>query len=134
MDAMQARAQTWQRRLADQLASGLSIADWCRANGYCRQSFYRWQARLSQEASEASAAGFTEIHLTPPPAQGLSPQPPGSPPLRLWLIGGRELLVPMSMPAAWLAQLLGALERLPAAAGLESLQEPVLSLSKEGQP
>jgi hypothetical protein len=113
MDAMQARAQIWQRRLADQLASGLSIAVWCRANGCCRQSFYRWQARLGHEASETSAAGFTEIRLASSTAERLCPEPLGSPPLRLRLIGGRELLMPMAMPPASLAQLLHALEAGP---------------------
>jgi hypothetical protein len=120
MDAMEARAQTWQRRLEDQRTSGLSIAVWCRNNGCCRQSFYRWQARLGHGASEASAAGFTEIRLAPP-AQPLGPLCPE--PLRLRLIGGRELLVPMSMPATSLVQLLHALET-PAASGwtMENLE------------
>jgi hypothetical protein len=112
MDAMQARAQTWQRRLADQVASGLSIAVWCRANGCCRQSFYRWQARLGHEASGTSAAGFTEIRLAPS-IEPLRPEPLAAQPLRLVLLGGRELLVPMAMPPASLAQLLHALEAGP---------------------
>ena len=107
MGAMQARAQTWQRRLEDQLDSGQSIAVWCRNNGCSRQTFYRWQARLGHGVSET---GFTEIHLAPPPAQPPDSQTFCSQPLRLRLIGGRELWVPMSMPAASLAQLLHALE------------------------
>jgi hypothetical protein len=124
MDAMQARAQTWRRRLEDQQASGLCIAVWCRNNGCCRQSFYRWQARLghgqdpgsvpawtASRASDASAA-FKEIRLAPP-NDLLGHEPLAPQPLRLVLIGGRELLVPMSMPAASLAQLLGVIESLP---------------------
>jgi len=106
MDAMQARAQTWQRRLEDQLASGQSIAVWCRNNGCSRQTFYRWQARLGHGLSET---GFTEIYLAPP-VEPICPETLDSQPLRLRLIGGRELLVPMAMPAASLAQLLCALE------------------------
>jgi hypothetical protein len=135
MDAMQARAQTWQRRLEDQLDSGQSIAVWCRNNGCSRQTFYRWQARLGQGASEASAAGFTEIHLAPPTAQPPDLQTFCSQPLHLRLIGGRELWVPMAMPAASLAQLLCALESLqPSGACPEVLEGACPEVLEGGRP
>src|SRR3954470_2589810 len=143
MGAMDARAQTWQRRLDDQLASGLSIAVWCRTNGCSRQSFYRWQARLGHGqdpgtapwaaglAPETSSSAFTEIHLLPP-VEPLRPEPLCPEPLRLRLIGGRELLVPMSMPAASLVQLLVALESCAAGSGVWEPARPEFIEGVEG--
>jgi len=137
MYARDAKAQRWRRRLDEQLASGLSVALWCRNNGCRRQSFYYWQSRLEHRGTacpqksnvDGSAScpreaqptreamdRFVELVDRLPAAGPLAPQEPlafgplAGEPLRLRLAGGRELLLPASMPTASLAQLLRALE------------------------
>jgi hypothetical protein len=101
---------------------------WCGNNGCCRQTFYRWQARLSPPdpgtvpmgSGLAPLAGFAEVLIASPGARPVAAEP-----LRLRLIGGRELILPASMPAQSLAQLIHAIEEQP------PVKEP---LALEGLP
>ncbi len=45
----------WERLLAKQAGSGLSIAEFCRRNEISAASFYQWRKKLGQKASVAEA-------------------------------------------------------------------------------
>ena len=36
----------WAERVSDCRSSDQSVRDWCKANGICEQTFYRWQRKL----------------------------------------------------------------------------------------
>jgi hypothetical protein len=136
MRALETKAQTWRQRLADWRASGQSIAVWCGNNGCCRQTFYRWQARLSPPdagtvpmgSGLAPLGAFAEVLVASPGPRSVAAEP-----LRLRLIGGRELILPASMPAQSLAQLIHAIENPPAVKGLPWALEACPELVEGGQ-
>ena len=101
-------AQAWRERIEAHRASGLSIRAWCRQNNCHEHAFYLWRCRLGLSPAAAmrrrrDAAGpirFTEVVAD----RGASES------IRLRLAGGRELVLPASMPIAELAQLIRAIE------------------------
>ena len=42
----------WGERVAACRKSGSSVKQWCRENGICEQTYYRWQRRLFEAYSE----------------------------------------------------------------------------------
>ncbi len=48
------RESVWRGRLAEQRRSGLSIAEYCRRQGFSQPSFYAWRKRLRGKRSIAS--------------------------------------------------------------------------------
>ena len=75
----------WQRRLASQKASGLSIEIYCLQEGVSRSTFYRWQQQLKNgipaalledeadrqraESEEVSEAAFLPVSLLASPVE-----------------------------------------------------------------
>ncbi|MCC7106224.1 MAG: hypothetical protein IT307_13865 [Chloroflexi bacterium] len=114
--AVKERAEAWRRRIVAQQAGGQSIRAWCRANGCHEQSFYQWRSRLGlcpssamkRRRRRARRLEFAEVVVDRaacgPPAAG------GAEPICLRLGGGRELVLPGSMPAGQLALLIRELE------------------------
>lgn len=51
-------AAVWKGRIAEQGRSGLSIAEFCRRQGFSAPSFYVWRKRLRQGRAIASGAGI----------------------------------------------------------------------------
>ena len=47
----QQRAQ-WHERIVAQSLSGMAIPKFCRQQGLCRKTFYRWKSRLQSDASD----------------------------------------------------------------------------------
>ena len=47
----QQRAQ-WRERIVAQSLSGIAIPKFCRQQGLCRKTFYRWKSRLQSDASD----------------------------------------------------------------------------------
>jgi hypothetical protein len=99
-----------------QQASGQPIRAWCRANGCHEHAFYWWRLKLGlspavrrprRRAAGIERVGFTRIVLKggPLPA-GIDPAEP----IRVSLLGGRELTLPSSMPVESIAKLLRAIE------------------------
>ncbi len=52
----------WERLLAEQAGSGLSVAEFCRRNDVSAASFYQWRKKLREAKSMASA--FVPISLS----------------------------------------------------------------------
>lgn len=106
-----AKAQVWRERVAAQLGSGQSIREWCRRNGCHEHSFHWWRSRLglspaatrSGRGGGAKPVGFARVVVDPPLTN--TPEP-----IRLWLLGGRELTLPASMPIEHLARIIHAIE------------------------
>jgi hypothetical protein len=111
-------AQTWRRRVGVQQASGQSIRDWCRTNGCQEHTFYVWRARLGlspvttrkpgRRTPPMARVGFAKIILKDSTSRR-TPMGFGEP-MRLSLIGGRELMLPSSMPVEQIARLVRAIE------------------------
>jgi transposase-like protein len=110
-------ADTWRERVVAQQGSRQSIRAWCREHGCHEHAFYWWRARLglSPVARKRSArpmvadkpVEFTRIVVKKPllvPVANLAE------PMRLALIGGRELILPASMPVEQIVGLLRAIE------------------------
>ncbi len=104
-------AQTWRERIGDQQASGQTIRSWCRENGCHEHSFYWWRARLGLSPVEtkrprrprvAKGVAFAKLVVEPPTG--------AVDPIRLSLVGGRELTFPASMPIDQIARLVRAIE------------------------
>lgn len=71
-----ARRAHWQRLLAEQQASGLSIVAWCFQQDISEQQFYYWRKRLAAPASTPAGATPHWLALDPasPTAAGLTLQ------------------------------------------------------------
>ena len=48
-----ASMQEWGKRVADCRSSGMSVRDWCKENGFAKQTYYRWEKRLVTEATKS---------------------------------------------------------------------------------
>jgi len=99
----------WQAVVADFASSGLAVAEFCRARGVCEQSFYSWRKRLSQGGALSAGPGFVPVVVQ---GRGGGGSEPGAACASIELRGGRVLRLPVSMPAARMAELVHALEGL----------------------
>jgi hypothetical protein len=124
MDSVSSETATaWRERIDKQLASGQGIRDWCRSNGFHEHSFYWWRSRLGLSPKPArvrrrrSPGVFTEVLVEEPARQAVelveAPAAGDVEPIRLRLLGGRELVVPVSMSDQRLAALIGLIEGRP---------------------
>jgi hypothetical protein len=113
--------EQWRALVEGQPASGQRVEEYCRGHQVTPSSFYRWQQFLSGNTGATSPwakpksrplpaiAGFAAVHLKQDPEPRSSPGDS----IRLMLAGGRELILPASMPAGRLVELLVALESMP---------------------
>jgi len=90
------RTEQWHERIAQQAASGKSVAAFCQEQGIATQTFYWWRNRLAKREAGAvtSAAGvapFLELGAMPAATQG-----DGSLSIRLELPGGITLTIARS--------------------------------------
>lgn len=56
------RTRLWEGRIEDFLSSGLTVEDWCRANGVSKSTLYKWRKEFSRAASSQSASISTQTH------------------------------------------------------------------------
>jgi hypothetical protein len=112
MAAKANRTELWRERVLAQQASGQTVRGWCRANNCPEHGFYWWRANLGlspasarkrRRVRKAASIGFARVVVEP-----LAPVV--AEPLRLMLVGGRELTLPASMPVEQVARLLRAIE------------------------
>lgn len=104
------KADTWRERIQAQCGSGRSIRSWCREHSLPEHTFYWWRSRLGLSPAarkrtrrHGKAIRFAEVVIPPSPVMD---------PIRLNLPGGRELILPGSMPIESVATLIRALETL----------------------
>lgn len=92
------RTEQWRERIAQQAASGKSVAAFCQEQGIATQTFYWWRNRLvKREAgavpppARAAASSFLDLGTMPVATQG-----DGSLSIRLDLPGGVTLTIARS--------------------------------------
>lgn len=105
MDVKKSKAaDAWRERIVAQLASGQSIRAWCRQQKLHEHSFYWWRSRLGMSPTPAASnpMRFAEVVVDRPAAVDDS--------IVLRLGGGRELILPASMPPQSIATLVHAIE------------------------
>jgi hypothetical protein len=111
----------WRERIARQQGSGESIKAWCRANGCREHSFYWWRSRLGlsprppRVRRRKAGMVLSEIVIGKPArplvAELIEPAAASiAEPIRLRLLGGRELVLPASMSDQRVAALIGLIE------------------------
>ena len=110
-------ADTWRERVMAQQANGQSIRAWCREHGCHEHAFYWWRARLglspvARKRSARPKGAVKPVEFTRIVVKKLMRVPAAkvAEPMRLALIGGRELILPASMPVEQIAGLLRAIE------------------------
>ena len=99
----------WQAVVTDFASSGLAVGEFCRARGVCEQSFYSWRKRLSQGGALSAGPSFVPVVVQ---GRGVGGCEPGDACASIELRGGRVLRLPVSLPAARMAELVYALEGL----------------------
>jgi hypothetical protein len=102
-------SEVWRERVTAQLASGQSIRAWCRQQNHHEHAFYWWRSRLGLSPKLAAKPAQRHQPKRIKFAEVVVDHPVGDP-MRLRLNGGRELILPVSMPAQQLAALIRALE------------------------
>ena len=56
----------WAGRISECRSSGQNVKVWCKENGICEQTCYRWQKRLFEMAKSQQEVQFAEVTPTPP--------------------------------------------------------------------
>jgi hypothetical protein len=119
--AVRATAEVWRERIAAQQAGGQSIRALCKQNGWHEHAFYWWRSRLGlspvsvirRGRRRKMPAGFAEVVIDRPVAEVSLVQPRTASevePMRLCLLGGRELVLPASMSDQRVAALVCLIE------------------------
>ena len=54
----------WSGRIAECRNSGQKVKAWCKENGICEQTYYKWQRRLFEMAQMQQEIQFAEITPT----------------------------------------------------------------------
>jgi hypothetical protein len=110
-------AGEWRTLIEAQPSSGLGVEPYCRQHGITGSCFYRWRRFFS--GATGTSSDLTKKKRRRAPIVGTfatvqvveDRSEPPSESIRLKIAGGRELMLPASMPAERLADLLVALER-----------------------
>ena len=51
----------WAGRISECRNSGMAVKTWCRENGVCEQTYYKWQRRLFEMARAQQEVQFAEV-------------------------------------------------------------------------
>ena len=51
----------WAGRISECRSSGQNVKTWCKENGICEQTYYRWQKRLFEMAKAQQEVQFAEV-------------------------------------------------------------------------
>jgi len=106
--AVNGTADVWRERIATQRTSGQSIRAWCRENNHHEHAFYWWRSRLGLSPK---AAVKRQSHRRPAKSIKFAEVVVNrAEPFCLRLGGGRELVLPASMPIEHVAKLIRAVE------------------------
>ena len=60
----------WAGRIAACRSSGQTVKAWCKENGICEQTYYRWQKRLFEMTRPQQETAFAEITPVQPARSG----------------------------------------------------------------
>lgn len=73
------------------VASGMTVRDWCAANGVPEATMYVWVRRLREERGRALAPAFVEVSVAGPGPEAVAPAQAAPVVAR---VGGVEVIVP----------------------------------------
>lgn len=51
----------WAERISECRNSAMTVKTWCRENGICEQTYYKWQRRLFEMAQAQQEVSFAEV-------------------------------------------------------------------------
>ena len=57
----QNKVAEWAGKISECRSSGLAVRTWCKQNGVCEQTYYKWQRRLFAMAQAQQAVPFVEV-------------------------------------------------------------------------
>ena len=57
----QSKLALWAGRISECRNSGQNVKAWCKANGICEQTYYKWQRRLLEMAKAQQEVPFVEV-------------------------------------------------------------------------
>ena len=60
----------WAGRISECRNSGQNVKAWCRENGICEQTYYKWQKRLFEMAQAQQESQFAEVTPAQPVRSG----------------------------------------------------------------
>ena len=60
----------WAGRISECRNSGQSVKAWCRENGVCEQTYYKWQRKLFEMVMEQQEVQFAEVTPAQPVCSG----------------------------------------------------------------
>lgn len=107
--------KTWEERLKDWRASGLSAEEYCRGKGFSAGTLYRWSSRVrplggAAEATPGEASvGLVRVVRARAHAEVASPTNGGGTVAVLVEVEGARVVVPSGADAATVAVVLSAL-------------------------
>ncbi len=57
----QNRMAEWAARISERRSNGQSVKTWCKENGICEQTYYKWQRKLFALAKAQQETQFAEV-------------------------------------------------------------------------
>ena len=66
----QNKLAVWAGRISECRSSGQKVKVWCRENGICEQTYYKWQRRLFEMAQAQQEVSFAEVTPLQPVRSG----------------------------------------------------------------
>jgi hypothetical protein len=100
-NSRESKRQEWAQRLARFGSSGMTVLDFCSAEGVVQQSFYYWRRKLADPAALPAAPDFLPVRLAPVPT------------VELVLPGGATLRLSPGCDPAFVRSLVDALAGAP---------------------
>ena len=58
---VQTKVAMWAERISACRNSGLNVKSWCKENGVCEQSYYKWQKKIFAMAKAQQELQFAEV-------------------------------------------------------------------------
>lgn len=71
----QFRMEEWRKRIAECQASGIPVTHWCKQNGYCEQTYYKYLKKFREEIVDTLPVPIAE-QPKPVPFKKLEVQTP----------------------------------------------------------
>ena len=56
----QFRIEEWRKRITECQASGIAVTHWCKQNGYCEQTYYKYLKKFREEVMDNLPVPITE--------------------------------------------------------------------------
>lgn len=98
------KERRWRELLNRQASSGISVREFCKRERLTESQFYAWRRTTGERDGESGPSFVPAAVIDPPKGDAL---------IAIELVGGHMLKLPATTPAAWIAELVLALEARP---------------------